>query len=132
MGRTLIPTARVVKPSLNVAVTDVFPLMAFVSVPGETGVVSVPGATGVLDDIGPRASSRNQHIMDGLPSRTTTPWERALQHGVIQGGSVALTHTLRQNTINRSTSRPRSAGASKSNTGPTGTIPIGLTRLWLI
>ena len=38
----------------------------------------------------------------------------------------------RQNTISRSTSLPRSAGASKSSTGPTGTIPVGLMRLWLM
>ena len=37
-----------------------------------------------------------------------------------------------QKTINLSTSRPRSAGRSKSSAGPTGTIPVGLMRRWLI
>jgi hypothetical protein len=38
----------------------------------------------------------------------------------------------RQNTISLSTPRVRSAGASKSRTGPTGTIPVGLMRRWLM
>ena len=38
----------------------------------------------------------------------------------------------RQNTISLSTSRPRSDGTSKSNAGPTGTIPVGLMRRWLM